>query len=226
MGKDKIRRFAEFSGFSNVMEPKFADVFNQDFHLKGKWNQEFFTQSRPLTLELGCGKGEYTVDLAGRYSANNYIGLDKKGARMWRGARTTKENSLPNVAFVRIKVENLTEIFAVAEVDEIWITFPEPQLNSPKTKKRFTSPQFLKRYSQILKPGGIIHLKTDNDFFFNYTMGVISEFGHTLVYSNQDLYSHTSDPEVKDVIPVQTHYEKMWLEKGLKIKYLRFILQQ
>jgi len=223
--KRKLERFAENATFSHFFQPSWEDL-QKGFPLKGRWLADYFGNQNPIIIELGCGKGEYTVDLAGRYSANNYIGLDKKGARMWRGARTTKENSLLNVAFVRIKVENLTEVFAVAEVDEIWITFPEPQLNSPKAKKRFTSPQFLKRYSQILKPGGIIHLKTDNDFFFDYTLGVISESGHTLVYSNPDLYSQTSDPEVKDVIQVQTHYEKIWLEKGLKIKYLRFILQQ
>ncbi len=223
MAKRKLERFAENATFTHFFQPSWEDL-EAGFPLKGRWLTDYFRNQHPIIIELGCGKGEYTVALAEKYPANNYIGIDKKGARMWRGAKTTKENSMPNVAFVRIKAETVTAIFSKAEVDEIWITFPEPQPNSPKAKKRFTSPQFLERYTEILKPGGIIHLKTDNDFLFEYTHGVIKELGYKILYSTEDLYSQSNDKEVKDVIPVQTHYEKIWLEKGLKIKYLRFKL--
>jgi len=223
LAKRKLERFAENATFTHFFQPTWEDL-EAGFPLKGRWLSDYFGNQHPVIIEIGCGKGEYTVGLAEKYPANNYIGIDKKGARMWRGAKTTKENSLPNVAFVRIKAETITEVFSTAEVDEIWITFPEPQPNSPRAKKRFTSPQFLERYSRILKPGGIIHLKTDNDFLFEYTLGILEEFGHKILYSTIDLYHNSSDPEVLVVIPVQTHYEKMWLEKGLKIKYLRFQL--
>jgi tRNA (guanine-N7-)-methyltransferase len=225
LAKRKLERFAENATFTHFFQPSWEDL-QEGFPLKGQWLDQYFRNQHPIIIELGCGKGEYTVGLAEKYPANNYIGIDKKGARMWRGAKTTRENSLPNVAFVRMKVENLAEVFSADEVDEIWITFPEPQPNSPKAKKRFTSPQFLERFRNILKPGGIIHLKTDNDFFFEYTLGVINRLKLRLLYCTEDLYSNADHQELKDVVPVQTHYEKMWLEKGLKIKYLRFQLGQ
>ena len=205
----------------HFFQPTWNDL-QSGFPLRGKWQSDYFRNDNPVIIELGCGKGEYTVSLAERYPHNNYIGIDKKGARMWRGAKTTEQNNLPNVAFVRILAEQLKEIFSPEEVAEIWITFPEPQPNSPRVKKRFTSPQFIERYRHILKPAGIIHLKTDNDVFFEYTLKVIEESGYELLFSTADLYSRPDDEEVKDVIAVKTHYEKMWLEQGLKIKYLRF----
>lgn len=223
MAKRKLERFAENATFTHFFQPSWDDM-QAGFALRGCWLQGFFHNHHPIIIELGCGKGEYTVGLAEKYPENNYIGLDKKGARMWRGAKTSKENSLPNVAFVRVQVQNLGEVFGPDEVDEIWITFPEPQPNSPRIKKRFTSPQLIDRYRKILKPCGIIHLKTDNDVFYDYSLEMIRESGHELLYSTDDLYDHVEDEEVKDVIPVKTHYEKMWLEKGLKIKYLRFKL--
>jgi len=223
LAKRKLERFAENATFSHFFQPGWEDL-QQGFPLQGNWNRDYFRNDHPVIIEIGCGKGEYTVGLATKYPEKNFIGLDKKGARMWRGAKTTSETSLPNVAFVRALAENLPMLFGKDEVDEIWITFPEPQPNSPRIKKRFTSPHFLKRYQHFLNPAGVIHLKTDNQEFFEYTLEVIRTEGHHLLYANNDLYQHKEDPEIADVLPVQTHYEKIWLEQGLSIKYLRFRL--
>ena len=224
MAKRKLQRFAENATFRHFFQPTWEEL-QDGFSLKGQWRKDYFGNEHPLIVELGCGKGEYTISLARKYPGADFIGVDKKGARMWRGAKTTKETELTNVAFVRVLAENLPDIFAPGEVDEIWITFPEPQPNSPRTKKRFTSPQFLERYRKILKPRGVIHLKTDNDMLFEYTMEVIRNGDHDLLYQTGDLYGVADDPEVVDVLPVQTHYEKIWLEQGLKIKYLKFRLK-
>jgi len=225
LAKRKLQRFAENATFTHFFQPGWEEL-SAGFSLRGKWNANFFGNNNPVIIEIGCGKGEYTVDLSAKYPDRNFIGVDKKGARMWRGAKTSNEENSPNVAFVRIRAENIYKVFGPAEIDEIWITFPEPQPNSPRHSKRFTSPEFLQRYRQILKPGGIIHLKTDNDMFYDYTINVIKEGNHHLLYNNSDLYSNADDPEVKDVIDVQTHYEKIWLEQGLTIKYLRFKLNE
>jgi tRNA (guanine-N7-)-methyltransferase len=224
LGKNKLARFAENATFSNMFQPDWNDL-QLGFPLRGNWLNKYFENENPIILELGCGKGEYTVALAVKYPDRNFIGMDKKGARMWKGAKTTAESRLPNVAFVRVLAEHLPEIFAADELDEIWITFPEPQPNSPRIRKRFTSPHFLERYRKVLKPGGIIHLKTDNDELFEYTLGVIRDAGHPLLFATHDLYKDSEMPELQDVTAVQTFYEKMWLEQGLKIKYLRFLLQ-
>jgi len=225
LAKRKLQRFAENATFNHFFQPGWEDL-SAGFSLRGKWNTDFFDNNNPVIIEMGCGKGEYTVDLSNKYPDRNFIGVDKKGARMWRGAKTSLEEKRSNVAFVRIRAENIGKVFGPDEVDEIWITFPEPQPNSPRHSKRFTSPEFIARYRQVLKPGGIIHLKTDNDMFYAYTLDVIKDGGHQLVYKNDDLYANPGDPEVKDVIDVQTHYEKIWLEQGLTIKYLRFRLKQ
>ena len=225
MAKRKLQRFAENETFNHFFQPGWEEL-SAGFSLRGNWNSRFFKNSNPVIIEMGCGKGEYTVDLSSKYPQRNFIGIDKKGARMWRGAKISNEDSRANVAFVRIRAENIAKVFGPAEIDEIWITFPEPQPNSPRHSKRFTSPRFIERYRQVLKPGGIIHLKTDNDMFYEYTLEVIREYGHTLLYNNPDLYATPDDPEVKDVIDVQTHYEKIWLEQGLTIKYLRFRLNE
>lgn len=225
MAKRKLQRFAENETFNHFFQPGW-DELSAGFALRGKWNSDFFCNNHAVIIEMGCGKGEYTVDLSEKYPGINFIGIDKKGARMWRGAKTSNEDKRSNVAFLRIRAENIGKVFGPAEVDEIWITFPEPQPNSPRHSKRFTSPQFIERYRQVLKPGGIIHLKTDNDMFYNYTLGVIRDGKHHLLYDNNDLYSNSGDPEVKDVIDVQTHYEKIWLGQGLTIKYLRFRLNE
>ncbi len=225
MAKRKLQRFAENATFNHFFQPGWEEL-SSGFSLQGKWNIDFFGNNNPVIIEMGCGKGEYTVDLSVKYPDRNFIGIDKKGARMWRGAKTSDEEKRSNVAFVRIRAENIGRVFAAAEVDEIWITFPEPQPNSPRHSKRFTSPEFIERYKQLLKPGGIIHLKTDSELFYNYTLEVIKEYGHELLYSTADLYANTEAPEVKDVVDVQTFYEKIWLEQGLTIKYLRFRLRE
>ena len=225
MAKRKLQRFAENATFNHFFQPGWEEL-SAGFSLRGKWNSDFFCNGNPVIIEMGCGKGEYTVDLSTKYPDKNFIGIDKKGARMWRGAKTSIEESRKNVAFVRMRAENINMVFNADEVDEIWITFPEPQPNSPRHSKRFTSPEFINRYRKLLKRGGIIHLKTDSDLFYNYTIGIISDGGHELLYNASDLYSNPSDPEVRDVIDVQTHYEKMWLSQGLTIKYLRFRLKQ
>lgn len=225
MAKRKLQRFAENATFNHFFQPGWEEL-SAGFSLRGKWNSDFFCNGNPVIIEMGCGKGEYTVDLSTKYPDKNFIGIDKKGARMWRGAKTSIEESRKNVAFVRMRAENINMVFNADEVDEIWITFPEPQPNSPRHSKRFTSPEFINRYRKLLKRGGIIHLKTDSDLFYNYTIGIISDGGHELLYNASDLYSNPSDPEVRDVVDVQTHYEKMWLSQGLTIKYLRFRLKQ
>ena len=225
MAKRKLQRFAENATFNHFFQPLWEELAS-GFPLRGKWNSDFFGNNNPVIIEMGCGKGEYTVDLSDKYPGRNFIGIDKKGARMWRGAKTSIEENRKNVAFVRTRAENIDLVFGPAEVDEIWITFPEPQPNSPRHSKRFTSPEFISRYRKLLKPGGIIHLKTDSDLFYTYTLEVISESSHELLYNNSDLYANPSDPEVKDVVDVQTHYEKIWLSQGLTIKYLRFRLKE
>jgi len=222
LGKNKLERFAENETFEHFFQPSFDDLMT-GFALKGKWHTDFFGNNNPIVIEIGCGKGEYTVNLATKYPDTNFIGLDKKGARLWRGGKTSKENQLSNVAFIRTRIEQIEYLFSPDEVDEIWITFPEPQPS--KAKKRFTSPQFIAHFRNILKPEGIIHLKTDSDLFYGYTLSVIKDAGHDLLYSNSDLYLNPEDPRIKDVIAVQTFYEKMWLAEGFKIKYLEFKLK-
>jgi tRNA (guanine-N7-)-methyltransferase len=222
LGKNKLERFAENEKFEHFFQPSFDDLMT-GFALKGKWHDDFFGNNNPIVIEIGCGKGEYTVNLATKYPDTNFIGLDKKGARLWRGGKISKENQLSNVAFIRTRIEQIEHLFAPGEVDEIWITFPEPQPS--KAKKRFTSPQFIAHFRNILKPEGIIHLKTDSDLFYGFTLSVIKDAHHDLLYSNADLYLNPEDPMIKDVIAVQTFYEKMWLAEGFKIKYLEFKLK-
>jgi len=223
LAKRKLERFAENATFKHFFQPSFFDL-QAGFPLKGKWREDFFCNNNPVIVELGCGKGEYTVALATKYPGKNFIGIDKKGARMWKGGKTSHEEAMQNVAFVRSRAELIGLIFGHREVDEIWITFPEPQPNSPRSKKRFTSSQFLNRYRQILKSDGLLHLKTDSDLVYESTLEVIKSEGHLLHFSCDDLYGYNADNQIQDVIAVQTHYEKMWLEKGLKIKYMKFSL--
>lgn len=191
------------------------------FKLKGKWNENFFGNNNPIILELGCGKGEYTVGLAEKYPDGNFIGMDIKGARMWKGCKYSVDNKMPNVAFIRTKIELIGFYFDYQEVSEIWLPFPDPQIRKSNEKKRMTSPAFLERYHQILKPDHTIHLKTDNNKLFDYTLEVISEANHHLHFHTYDVY-HSGAPE--DVKNIQTFYEKMFLEDGLKINYLSFSL--
>jgi len=220
LAKRKLERFAENATFEHFFQPSFFDL-QAGFPLQGKWREDFFRNNNPIIIELGCGKGEYTVALAEKYPKRNFIGIDKKGARMWKGGKT---NAMSNVAFVRSHAEMICAIFGPAEVDELWITFPEPQPNSPRSKKRFTSPQFINRYRTILKPKGIIHLKTDSDLVYESTLELIQSEKYQLHFSCNDLYQNTTREQLTDVMSVQTHYEKIWIEKGCKIKYLSFSL--
>ena len=218
--KNKLRRFKENESFPNVIQPSRDEALNE-FEWKGKWN-EFFKNSNPIVLELGCGKGEYSVGLAKRNPQKNYIGVDIKGARFWRGAKSALEIDLPNVAFLRTQIELVDLLFAENEVEEIWITFPDPQIKYKRTKHRLTNPVFLEKYKQILKSRGRIHLKTDSEFLHGYTLGLLQGLGHEICYSNHDVYTNEGSPN--EVLEIQTFYENQYLEKGKPITYLQFRL--
>lgn len=219
MGKDKLRKFAENETFACFVQPEFDTVFRCDHPLKGNWRKEFFHNDRPIILELGCGKGEYTVGLAERNPDKNYIGIDIKGARMWRGAKTATQRSMANVGFLRTRIEFIESLFAEGEVDEIWITFPDPQLKTNRARKRLTSPLFLERYARLLKKDGRINLKTDSQHLYAYTKGVIDHFALPCEVANDDIYGSGYADEV---LSVKTAYESRFLEMGLPITYLRF----
>ncbi|WP_350293100.1 tRNA (guanosine(46)-N7)-methyltransferase TrmB [uncultured Croceitalea sp.] len=216
--KNKLKRFAENETFPNVIQPSREEVVN-GFEFKGKWSA-FFKNDNPIVLELGCGKGEYTVGLAKRNPNKNYIGIDIKGARFWRGAKTALEESLPNVAFIRTQIELVDELFAKHEVSEIWITFPDPQIKYKRTKHRMTNEAFLKKYKSILKVDGLIHLKTDSEFMHGYTLGVLHGLGHEVIYANHDVYKNEGSPD--EVLKIQTFYENQYLERGKPITYIQF----
>lgn len=221
MGKDKLKRFAENRSFACFVEPEFEQMFRTDHPLKGRWHADFFHNDNPIVLELGCGKGEYTVALAARNPDKNFIGVDIKGARMWRGAKTATETGMTNVGFLRARIEFITSLFAEGEVSEIWITFPDPQLKSRRAKKRLTSPIFLEYYAQLLATDGWINLKTDSQHLYNYTQAVIAQFGLRCEVANNDIYGGGYADEV---LSVKTAYETVYLQRGLPITYTRFSL--
>lgn len=218
--KNKLKRFKENETFPNVIQPSREDVLNNFTH-KGNW-QAFFNNSNPIVLELGCGKGEYTIALAQKNPTKNFIGIDIKGARFWRGAKTALEEELTNVAFIRTQIELIDSIFDKNEVDEIWITFPDPQIKYKRTKHRLTNQSFLKKYHHILKPNGIVNLKTDSEFMHGYTLGLLHGEGHEVLHANHHVYKNLSSP--KEVTETQTFYEQQYLEEGKPITYIRFKL--
>tara|TARA_R100000278_G_C5469766_1_gene164029 strand:+ start:152 stop:826 length:675 start_codon:yes stop_codon:yes gene_type:complete len=218
--KNKLKRFKENETFENVFQPKRDELVNNQFPLKGNWNKTYFKNSNPLVLELGCGKGEYTVALAKKYPNKNFIGIDIKGARFWRGAKTALGEGLPNAAFLRTQIELVDDAFANNEVDEIWITFPDPQIKYKRTKHRMTNSGFLKRYKNILKPDGVVNLKTDSEFMHGYTLGLLHGEGHEVLYANHNVYKQEGSPE--DVTGIQTFYESQYLEQNKPITYIRF----
>lgn len=220
--KNKLKRFNQNLTFKNVIQPTREELVEKKFALKGNWNKDFFKNDNPIVLELGCGKGEYTVYLAQEHPSKNFIGIDLKGARFWAGAKESLELELTNVAFIRAQIELVTDLFAENEIDEIWITFPDPQLKKRKGAKRLTHPDFLKRYNNILKKDGIIHLKTDSQFLHGFTLGVITGENHILEDSTHDLYT---SPVEREHMEIKTHYEQIYLNKGLPITYLRFRLK-
>lgn len=221
MAKRKHERFEECKTFSNLIQAGFFDLL-KDYPLKGFWAEKYFGNNHPIILELGCGKGEYTVSLGERNPDINYIGIDNKGARLWRGCKTAIEKNLDNVCFIRTRIELIERFFAPGEISEIWITFPDPQPGSSRVRKRLTSPRYLDSYKNITKPGSIIHLKTDNSGLFEYTLETITQQGHELLFHSFDLYGLNLND---DASGVQTFYEKMFLDQGISIKYLRFRLK-
>ncbi|MFA5462983.1 MAG: tRNA (guanosine(46)-N7)-methyltransferase TrmB [Dysgonamonadaceae bacterium] len=221
MRKNKLTKFAEIATYKNVFEYTFQQLQTKTFLLKGKWGEEYFKNDNPIVLELGCGKGEYTVGLARFFPDKNFIGMDIKGARMWTGATDAIKNNLVNVAFVRTHIELIAHFFDPKEISEIWITFPDPQMK--KVNKRLTSCRFMKEYSKLLKDDGIIHLKTDSNFLYIYTKAMIEENELKVLFDTDDLYnSNTED----DILSIQTFYEKQWIDKGLNIKYIKFMSPQ
>ncbi len=220
MTKRKLERFEEMKGFSNVLQPAFDEVCHKDFRLKGRWNRDFFGNNNPIILELGCGKGEYTIELAKRFKDINYIGIDIKGARIWKGAKKALTETLNNAAFLRTRIELINSFFNTNEIDEIWITFPDPQ---PKNKKkRLTSSRFLNSYKKFLKQNGFIHLKTDNESLYNYTMKMLNHNKLEIDYFTENLYDSFNEDEI---LSVKTYYETKYLEQDLRIYYLKFKLK-
>ena len=218
--KNKLKRFKENETFENVFQPTREEVTSGEFKLKGKWNSDFFKNDKPIIVELGCGKGEYTIGLAERNNEANYIGIDVKGARFWRGAKTAVDTGLNNVAFIRTQIELLDYIFNENEIDEIWITFPDPQIKYKRTKHRMTNSEFLQLYKKVLKQNGIINLKTDSEFMHGYTLGLLHGEGHEVIYANHNVYKNEGSP--KEVTEIQTFYENQYLEVNKAITYIRF----
>lgn len=217
MGKNKLSKFADMNSYPHVFQYPFALLKEKGFEMKGRWNELFFENKNPIVLELGCGKGEYTVGLAKLYPEKNFIGIDIKGSRMWSGAKESIDENLTNVAFLRTHIELLDNFFGENEISEIWITFPDPQMN--KVNKRMTSTRFMKMYRQILVQNGIIHLKSDSNFMFTYTSALIEVNDLPILFKTDDLYN--SDL-VDKVLNIRTYYEQQWLSRGLSIKYLKF----
>lgn len=223
MGKNKHKRFLENQTFSCLVQPNFEDIFQKDHPLKGRWREDFFKNDNPILLELGCGRGEYTVDLAKRNPNINYIGVDIKGARMWRGAKTATEDGMDNVGFLRTRIEFISSFFAENEVDGIWITFADPQLKKKRADKRLTSHLFLNMYASFMKDSGIINLKTDSLHLHLYTRAVVKDNGLEELVCSQDVYAQ-KELLPEEVYSVQTTYEKKFLAEGKPITYLTFSL--
>lgn len=220
MGKNKLRKFAEMEQFPNVLQIPFGRLQSEGFDLKGRWHSDFFHNSNPIVLELGCGRGEYTVGLAKEFPDRNFIGIDIKGARMWAGAKEAYLTSMENVGFLRTNIECLNYFFNSGEVAEIWITFPDPQMK--KVRKRLTATNFLNLYRSILEPDGIVNLKTDSPFLFEYTSRLIELNQLPVIKRTDDLYANAQG--VSRILNIRTHYEKQWLSRGLSIKYIAFRL--
>lgn len=219
--KNKLRRFRENETFPNVIQPGREQVIDGNFQYKGRWH-EYFGNSNPIVLELGCGKGEYSIGLAKKFPDRNYIGVDIKGARFWKGAKTALEENLQQVAFLRTQIELIDLLFAENEVSEIWITFPDPQIKYKRTKHRLINETYFDRYRHILIDGGVLNLKTDSEFLHGYTLGLLHGFGHEVLYSNHNVYQNEGSPP--EVTEIQTFYENQYLEKGKPITYIKFRL--
>ncbi|MDC0004856.1 tRNA (guanosine(46)-N7)-methyltransferase TrmB [bacterium] len=225
MERKKLEHFAEMKMFPHAFEPELNEVFRTDYKMKGNWRKEFFKNDNPLVVEFGCGKGEYSVGMSRKFPDKNFIGVDIKGARMWRGAKTAEEEGLKNIAFLRTRIEFIEGCFAASEVDEIWITFPDPQMKDRREKKRLTGPLFIERYKQFLKPDGIIHLKTDSDFFYEFSAEECESNGYEVLFKTDNLYKEgiqNFDADFQEILNIKTHYEQIFTEKGHNIHYLKF----
>jgi len=221
VGKNKHRKFADNETFANMVQAPRADLLENGLPLKGKWHKEFFKNNKPIVLELGCGKGEYTVGLGERFPDKNFIGIDIKGARMWRGARTATDNKMDNIGFLRTHIELIHNCFAKGEVTEVWITFPDPQIKYRRRKKRLTAPDMLEMYRKVLTDDAIIHLKTDSQFLHGYTLGIVEGYGHKVLDSSYDIDRQKSDNEL---LKIRTNYESIFRDKGMTITYIKFQL--
>ena len=223
MSKGKLAKFADMASYENVFQYPFSVVEHVPFEMKGHWREQYFHNDKPIVLELGCGKGEYTVELAKLYPDTNFIGVDIKGARMWTGATQALHEGLKNVAFLRTNIEIIERFFAEDEVQEIWLTFSDPQMKNPR--KRLTSTYFMERYRKFLVDGGIIHLKTDSNFLFTYTTYMVEKNTLPVIARTEDLYGNLI-PHSSFLLPrqIQTYYESMWIARGLNIKYMKWRL--
>ena len=220
--KNKLQRFAENLTFDNLFQLQYEELI-KGFDLKGNWSKNFFNNDNEIVLELGCGKGEYTIGLAKKYPDKNFIGIDIKGSRMYLGLKEAKDDKMNNVAFIRARINLIEMYFGKGEISEIWITFPDPQPRETIAKRRLTSSWFLNMYKKFLKPDGVIHLKTDNIIVFESTLDMIKEYEHELLYSSYDIYNEGIENELTRI---QTFYEKIWLGRGTKIKYLEYKLNR
>ena len=220
MGKGKLAKFADMETYENVFQYPYSVVEHVPFDMRGHWCEQYYHNDNPIVLELGCGKGEYTVELAKLYPDRNFIGVDIKGARMWTGATQALQEGLKNVAFLRTNIEIIDRFFGKDEVQEIWLTFSDPQMKNPR--KRLSSTYFMNRYRRFLVDGGIIHLKTDSNFLFTYTSYMVDMNHLPLLFRTEDLYRDGAGP----ILSIQTYYEKMWMERGLNIRYMRWHLPQ
>jgi len=220
VGKNKLQKFEDMKDYPHVFQYPFAVLQKKGFEMKGYWNEKFFENNNPIVLELGCGKGEYTVGLAKLFPGKNFIGIDIKGARIWTGAKQSLAENLTNVAFLRTHIELINHFFAPGEVSEIWITFPDPQMS--KVSKRMTSTRFMKLYREILTDQGIIHLKTDSNFMYTYTCEMVKVNHFPVLVQTDDLY-HSGLAD--EILSIQTFYEQQWLDRGLNIKYIKFICE-
>lgn len=223
MGKGKLQKFAEMETFRNVFQYPYSVIESVPFEMKGRWRDEYFHNQNPIVLELGCGKGEYTVGLARMFPDINFIGVDIKGARMHKGAKEAISENLANVAFLRTNIEFIDRFFGEDEVQEIWLTFSDPQMKNPR--KRLSSTYFMERYRRFLVDKGIVHLKTDSNFLFTYTRYMVEHNSLPLLFSTEDLY-HTDgiDEATRQILGIKTYYEQQWIERGLNIKYMKFEL--
>ena len=224
MGKGKLAKFADMETYRNVFQYPYSVVSDVPFPMRGRWREEFFGNQNPIVVELGCGKGEYAVELAKAHPERNYIGVDIKGARMWTGATRALQEGIENVAFLRTNIEIIDRFFAPGEVQQIWLTFSDPQMKNPR--KRLSSTYFLERYRRFLDDGGTIHLKTDSNFLFTYTTLMAEKNQLPVDFRTTDLYHDPLSAENVEpaTLSVQTYYEQMWIARGLNIKYMRWHL--